>query len=171
MRYIDVCQSKDAVFLPGRMRTVTPIALGAVAPALPAPAPADGPSAVFFYKVTCPVCQLAAPKVRAFGEAYPGHVVAVGQDPADTLAVFEREYAFDLPTISDGRPYELSDAFGIEVVPTLFVLDAGRTVVDVVESWDREGLNRASATLAGLLDLTPRTISDPDDGLPSFRPG
>jgi hypothetical protein len=153
------------------MRIVTPIGTGAVAPSIPGPASQDGPGAVFFYKVTCPVCQMAAPKVRAFGEAYPGHVVAVGQDPSDKLAAFDRAYGPGFPTISDPPPYALSDAFGIEVVPTLFVLDAGRTVVDVVESWDREGLNRASDTLAGLLGLTPRAISDPADGLPAFRPG
>jgi hypothetical protein len=114
---------------------------------------------------------MAAPKMQGFGDAYPGHAVAVGQDPAPELDGFDRQFGLGLPAISDSPPYALSDAFGIEVVPTLFVLDAGRTVVDVVESWDREGLNRASATLAGLVGTTPRTISSSDDGLPPFRPG
>jgi hypothetical protein len=56
-------------------------------------------------------------------------------------------------------------------VPTLFVVDGGGIVADVVESWDREGYNRASRTLAGLLGADAVVISEPSDGLPEFRPG
>jgi hypothetical protein len=48
--------------------------------------------------------------------------------------------------------------------------DEGR-VADVVESWDRDGVNRASATLAALLDVEPAIVSEPGDGLPDFKPG
>jgi hypothetical protein len=50
-------------------------------------------------------------------------------------------------------------------------VDAAGQVAEVVESWDREGINRASATLAGLLGKDPAVVSEPGDGLPAFRPG
>ncbi len=124
-----------------------------------------------FYKVTCPVCQMAAPKVDAMARAYPGRVVGVGQDPPDALERFGREFGMDVPAVPDLPPYEASNAYGIEAVPTLFVIDGTGTVADAVVSWDRDGYNRASARLAELLGVETVTVSEPSDGLPSFRPG
>ena len=56
-------------------------------------------------------------------------------------------------------------------MPTLVVVDGAGRVADVVESWDRDGVNRASATLATLLGAEPSVISEPGDGLPDLRPG
>jgi thiol-disulfide isomerase/thioredoxin len=151
---------------------VGPLTIGSVAPALPAAAvTVAGPHAVVFYKVTCPVCQMAAPKLRTLEEAYPGRVIAIGQDPPPKLADFDRRFGLGIPSITDEPPYPLSDAFGIEVVPTVFVLDADRRVQDVVQSWDRDGLNLASQKLAELTGLPYAPVADPADGLPAFRPG
>lgn len=147
-----------------------PLAIGSPAPSI-ADAPAAVPHALIFFKVTCPTCQLAAPKLEALQAAYAGHVQAVGQDPADKLRAFGGEYRFTLPATSDAPPYDLSNAYGIETVPTTFVVDGQGRVADVVEAWDRDGLNRASKTLAELLDVEPATISEPSDGLPDFKPG
>ena len=46
------------------------------------------------------------------------------------------------PSVSDPPPYQASDAYGVEVVPTLFVVDGSGTIVETVESWDRAGYNR-----------------------------
>jgi thiol-disulfide isomerase/thioredoxin len=145
------------------------ISVGSRAPNVPG-APA-GPHALVFYKVTCPTCQVAAPAFQRLAEAYRGAVAGVGQDPRDRLEGFSREFAMSFPSEPDLAPYPVSDAYGIEHVPTLVVVDAGGQVADVVVSWDREGVNRASATLAGLLRADPAVVSEPGDGLPEFRPG
>ena len=147
-----------------------PLAIGSRAPDV-VNAPADGPHALVFYKVTCPTCQLAAPKLEGFQRAYPGHVHAFGQDPDADLAAFGDRYGFSIPVTSDRPPYDVSNAFGIETVPTTIVIDADGTVVDVVEAWDRDGINRASRALAELLDVAPASMSEPSDGLPAFKPG
>ena len=148
-----------------------PIAPGADAPAVPDVDFGAGPTALVFYKVTCPVCQMAAPKVDAMARAYPGRVVGVGQDPPDALERFGRDFGMDVPAVPDLPPFDASNAYGIESVPTLFVIDGTGTVADAVVSWDRDGYNRASGRLAELLGVEPVTVSDPSDGLPSFRPG
>ena len=130
-----------------------------------------GPTAVLFYKVTCPVCQMAAPKVRTFEEAYPGRIVGVGQDPEPALSSFSREYAMDIPSVADAPPYDTSNAYGIESVPSLLLVGTDGVVVDAVESWDRVGFNRVSAHLAELTGATYKPISEEGDGLPPFRPG
>jgi thiol-disulfide isomerase/thioredoxin len=137
--------------------------------------PLDGldlgdPTLLVFYKVTCPVCQLAAPVVERLHEAYPGRVRGIGQDPDAALAEFGRTYGMTASVMSDGPPYAASNAYGVRVVPTLFLVDGGK-IRDVVESWDRDGFNRVSAELADLTYQDPVVVSTPEDGLPSFRPG
>jgi peroxiredoxin len=130
-----------------------------------------GPTVAFFYKVTCPVCQMAAAPVSRFRQAYPGRIVGIGQDPEEKLADFDRTYGLGFPSISDPPPYDLSNAYGIRVVPTAFLVDADGSILDLVESWDREGLNRVSKELASMLGADFIAISEPADGLPPFRPG
>ncbi|MFN8234137.1 MAG: hypothetical protein U0V56_11950 [Actinomycetota bacterium] len=130
-----------------------------------------GPHALVFYKVTCSTTQLAGPPISRLGDAYPGAVAGVGQDPPDALAVFAGTHAWRFPQVPDPAPYPASDAYGIVSAPTVVVVDAEGRVADVVESWDRSGMNRASATLAALLGAEPVIVSEPGDGLPDFKPG
>ncbi len=151
---------------------MAPLAPGTAAPPIEGVDVGREPLALFFYKVTCPVCQMAAPKADVLGRAYPGHVRGVGQDPAPRLAQFAGDYgAGQVDPVADLAPYDVSNAYGIEAVPTLFVLDADGTIVETIESWDREGYNRASKTLADLLREPYVEVSNPGDGLPPFRPG
>jgi peroxiredoxin len=148
-----------------------PLRPDSVAPAIPGIDFSSGPTVVFFYKVTCPVCQMAAPPARRFEQAYPGRTRGIGQDPQEKLAEFDRTYGLGFPSIEDLPPYDISNAYGIRTVPTTFLVDQEGSILDVVESWDREGLNRLSKELASLLGVDPMTISELGDGLPPFRPG
>ena len=147
------------------------IASGDTAPPIPGADLGGTPRAVFFYKVTCPVCQMAAPKASALEAAYPGSVLGVGEDPPEKLAQFATTFGMDVPTVPDEEPFAASDAYGISAVPTLFLVGADGVVEDVVQSWDRAGYNRVSARLAELTGSPYVEISGADDGLPAFRPG
>jgi peroxiredoxin len=147
------------------------LAVGSKAPAIPGVDFGTGPLAVFFYKVTCPVCQMAAPKVQGFEAGYPGLIVGIGQDPREKLAAFEDQFGMTFRSMVDAPPYDVSNAYGIEVVPTTFLVDADGIVLDAVESWDREGLNRISERMAALTGAGYAQISSTSDGLPLFRPG
>jgi hypothetical protein len=131
----------------------------------------DGPHALVFYKVTCSTTQLAGPPLSRLGDAYPGAVAGVGQDPPEDLAAFAATYGWRFPQVSDLAPYTASNAYGIVSAPTVVVIDADGRVADVVESWDRDGVNRAASTLADLLHADPAIVSEPGDGLPEFKPG
>jgi thiol-disulfide isomerase/thioredoxin len=146
------------------------IGLGEAAPSIEG-ATFDGPHALVFYKVTCPTCRMAAPMFERLDAAYAGRIRGIGQDPAQVLARFAVETGMTFPSTPDLAPYVASDAYGIEHVPTVVVVDGEGRVADVVESWDRDGVNRASATLAELLGTEPSVISEPGDGFPDFRPG
>ncbi len=131
----------------------------------------DQPMVLFFYKSTCPVCQLTGPVIETFETAYPGHIVGVGQDDPETLAAFSRDYGMTFRSVSDVAPYAVSNLYGIRVVPTTFLVGGDGHIVDVVESWDRERLNAISGQMADLTASAFRPVSEPGDGLPPFRPG
>jgi len=124
----------------------------------------DGPVVLAFFKTTCPVCQMAAPKVQALADTGV-RVMAVGEDPPAKIASYSDSYGQKVPTLTEPSPYEVSDAYGLETVPSLVLVDDDGTIRDAVESWDREGWN----SLAEAAGVPP--ISDENDGLPPFRPG
>src|SRR5262245_33304881 len=131
----------------------------------------SGPHALVFYKSTCSTTKLAGPPLARLGDAFPGAVLGVGQDPQVTIDGFATEHGWTLPQVPDLPPYEVSDAYGITSAPTVVVVDGEGRVAAVVESWDRDGMNGAAAVLAGLLGADAPTLSIADDGLPSFKPG
>jgi thiol-disulfide isomerase/thioredoxin len=149
---------------------MSPLPVGDVAPPVPTVPTDDGPRGLFFYKVTCPTCQMAAPTMARFDWAFPGRVVGIGQDPEAALDRFTEEFRMGIASVVDAPPYAVSDAYAVESVPTLYLVEDGR-VLDAVGAWDREGFNRVAATLAERLGAEPPLVSTPDDGLPEFQPG
>ncbi|MCA1692174.1 MAG: peroxiredoxin family protein [Acidimicrobiales bacterium] len=117
-----------------------------------------------FFKVTCPTCQLAAPKVQALSDAGV-RVTAIGEDPPPALAKFAQRFGQRVPTLTEPAPYPVSRAYGISAVPTLVLVGEDGVVQDAVPGWDRDGWNR----LAAAAGAPP--VSVEGDGLPSFRPG
>jgi hypothetical protein len=150
---------------------MSPLQVGDEAPAVPGVAPGDGPRALFFYKVTCPTCQLAAPTMGTFEREFPGRVVGIGQDPEGLLASFTDEHDMGIRSVVDAPPYTVSDAYMVESVPTLFLIGDDGRVVESVGAWDRDGFNRIAAKLADLMGIDPVIVSTPDDGRPPFQPG
>jgi peroxiredoxin len=150
------------------------LALGDRAPSLELPDAAtgesvtdpwrEGPVVLAFFKTTCPVCQMAAPKVQALAEAGV-RVVAVGEDPPAEIRAYADRQGQKVTTLSETAPYPASDAFGIDTVPTLFRVDEAGTVRDAVVSWDRDAWNRFAEDAGGA------AVSEEGDGLPPFRPG
>jgi hypothetical protein len=147
------------------------IAIGSPAPDVAGDPVAHGPRALVFFKVTCGTTQLATPAMERLAQAYPGHVVGVGQDPPAELDDFARTFGLTLPLIPDLDPFPASDGYGIVSAPTAVLVDGEGRVADVAESWDRAAWNRVSATLAALLDADALAVSESGDGLPEFKPG
>lgn len=153
------------------LEAVGPLQVDDVAPEVPGIAFGDGPRGLFFYKVTCPTCQIAAPTMQHFERAFPGSVVGIGQDPAPKLERFAQTYSMGIASIEDAPPYAISDAYAIESVPTLFLVSDDERVIESVGAWDRDGFNRVAATLAQLTGAEPVLVSTAGDGRPHFKPG
>lgn len=124
----------------------------------------DGPIVLAFFKSTCPVCQMAAPKVKAFADG-GARVTAIGEDPPPKLNDYVDRFHQRVPTLSEPAPYEVSAAYGLTVVPSVFLVDGDGVVRDAVAGWDRERWNG----LAHKAGASP--VSGEGDGMPPFRPG
>lgn len=162
-----------------------PLAVGTRAPAFTLPASdgaprslaqlvAGGPAVLAFFKSTCPTCVLAFPVygelARRYGEEVP--VVAVSQDPLIQAVGWLREQGFEGLVLDDASDhYAVSAAFGIEVVPTLVLLNGDTTVERVVAAWDREATNALASLLGERTGRVTAPVSTPEDGRPVFKPG
>ncbi len=150
------------------------IAAGAAAPSFTLPDAVTGETVtdpwqagrtvVAFFKVTCPVCKMVAPKLTALAEG-GARVVAVGEDPPAALQRYAKEEGQQIQTVSEAAPYPVSDAYGISTVPTLFLVEPDGTVADAVGGWDRARWNAVAAACGA------PAVSGDADGLPVFRPG
>ncbi len=150
---------------------MSPLRIGDLAPEVPDVSFSEGPTGLFFYKVTCPTCQLAAPTMAVFHETFPGRMIGVGQDAAPDLERFTDRYGMGIASLEDAPPYRLSNAYAVESVPTLYLVGDDRHVLETVGAWDRTGFNRVAVTLAELLGVAPVVVSSEDDGRPAFKPG
>ncbi|MFP5317863.1 MAG: TlpA family protein disulfide reductase [Acidimicrobiia bacterium] len=122
------------------------------------------PVALVFFKVTCPVCQMVAPKVQALADG-GARVVAIGQDPPEKLEAYRERWGQRVPTLSESPPYLVSNAYRITSVPTIFLVGTDGNVQDTVAAWDRTGWNAVATALGA------PPVSVEGDGLPSYRPG
>ncbi len=156
-----------------------PLTIGARAPQVTLPGPtgprtiaaAGRPQAVFFFKVSCPACPLAAPAVERLRQAYPGlDVVAVSQDGEAETEEWMSRHGLDRSVATvEGDGYPASAAFGLAAVPTLVLLDGAGTVAAAQEGWSRDGYDALAKAAADLVGAAPVAIA-PAEG-PAFRPG
>jgi peroxiredoxin len=126
----------------------------------------EGPTVLAFFKVSCPVCKMVAPMLTKLSEAGV-RVVAVGEDPPAAITAYnEQEGQRVTVSLSEGEPYDVSAAYGLEAVPTIFYIAEDGEILQALPGWNRDAWN-ALAAEAGATE----PLSTPDDGLRPFRPG
>jgi peroxiredoxin len=83
-----------------------------------------GPVLLAFFKISCPVCQMALPFLDRMA-AGSLQIVAISQDDAASTRRFHSKFGVALPTLLDHETadYPVSNAFGISHVPSLFLVE------------------------------------------------
>ena len=93
-----------------------------------------GPVLLALYKISCPVCQLTMPYLEriAAGSLHPGslQVIGISQDDERGTHRFLKTQSLTMPTLLDREEdgYQLSNAFGITHVPSLFLVETDGTI-------------------------------------------
>lgn len=125
-----------------------------------------------FYKFSCPVCQLALPFVQriydAYGDAF--YFVAIAQDPPDKTKDFQKEYRISMPTLMDMSPYPVSQEYGLETVPSIFLVNPDHGIRFSGEGFVKQELLNLADVLA---EKSARTQIDVFGSahVPEFKPG
>jgi peroxiredoxin len=126
---------------------------------------AGGPVLLAFYKVTCPTCQMTLPYLeRLVGSGI--RVAAISQDDPNASARFDREFDVHLETLFDkaSENYPVSNAFGVEFVPSLFLVEPGKRIEVSSEGFVRR-------ELAALAERAGRVMFGPEDYVPEMKAG
>lgn len=136
---------------------------------------ARGPVALAFFKVSCPICQLAFPYLERLYRANAGaklQLVGVSQDPKRDTEAFMKEYGLTFPmALEETSKFAVSNAYGLTNVPTVFVIARDGHIESASVGWykqDVEALNQRMAQSAG---KPPQPVFKPGEDVPEFKAG
>src|SRR5579863_7395088 len=131
--------------------------------------PGARPALLCFIKEDCPTCGLSIPLIegahRAFGRAVD--VVAIGQDRAGNDALMKR-HGLTVALLDDSA-LKVSFAYGIEIVPTIILADAGGVEIRRFIGFGLDDWRDLWDELARLANIPPPEVDWA--AYPAARPG
>ncbi len=133
-----------------------------------------GPVVVAFFKISCPVCQFTFPYLQRLAERYAGDsatVIAVSQDDARGTKEFNREYGVTFPTLLDESGYPVSNAYGLTMVPTIFLIEPDGNVKVSCMGFDKRDLEIIAGELSQRRKIAAAPLFRSDEVVPAQKPG
>jgi peroxiredoxin len=133
-----------------------------------------GPVVAAFFKISCPVCQFTFPFLQRLAERYAGDsatVIGVSQDDARGTAEFNREYGVTFPTLLDDAGYPISNAYGLSMVPTIFLIEPDGKVKVSCMGFDKADLEKIAAELSQRRKIAAAPLFRADEVIPAQKPG
>jgi len=127
---------------------------------------AAGPTLLAFYKVSCPVCQLAFPYLERMAGGSALQIIAISQDDESSTKGFNQRFGVTFPTLLDQskEDYPASNAYGITSVPSLFVVERDGKIAQAFSGFSKRELE-AVGQRAGLQPFQP------EDNVPDWKAG
>jgi peroxiredoxin len=126
---------------------------------------ADGAVLLVFFKISCPVCQFTLPYLsRIAGGAL--QIAAISQDDAASTERFAKRFGVTLNILLDSGDagYPASNAYRIDHVPSLFLIEPDGTI-----SMTSEGF--AKADLEAIAARAARAIFHAHESVPQWKAG
>jgi peroxiredoxin len=135
-----------------------------------------GPVVAAFFKVSCPVCQLAFPYLERVFKAYEKSgkltFVGVSQDNASDTKAFNRQYGVTFPVLLDpAGKYPASNAYGLTNVPTFFLISPDGEIEFSSVSWSKADVEQLNRRLAIVSDASPAQVFHSGEKVPEYKPG
>ena len=91
-----------------------------------------GPVVAAFFKISCPICQFTFPFLERLHQRYgkTATFLGISQDDAKSTTSFAREYGVTFPMAIDEKEkgYIASNAYGLSMVPTIFLIEPDKSV-------------------------------------------
>jgi peroxiredoxin len=125
-----------------------------------------GPVLLVFFKITCPVCQMAMPFLERLHRQGALPVYGISQNDPDDTREFNQEFGVTFPILLDSEEegFPASNAYGLSSVPTMFLVEPGGTLERVIEGWSKLDMEALGAS-AGM------TLFAAGDNVPAWKAG
>ena len=135
-----------------------------------------GPVVLGFFKVNCPVCQLAFPYLERIHKAYGGSgkftLAGVSQNDAGDTKSFNRQYGISFPALlDDTKKYPASNAYGLTNVPSVFLVSREGEVEFSTVGWSKRDVEELNRRLAGVIGMPVVPLFKPGEQVPDYKPG
>ncbi|MCX6616124.1 MAG: TlpA disulfide reductase family protein [Acidobacteria bacterium] len=135
----------------------------------------QGPVLLAFFKSSCPVCQFTFPFLDRFYRHFrdtKAHIWAISQDDRGETREFINEYRLGMPVLlDDTRSYPTSNAYGIQVVPTVFLIGQPGDILHTAAGFQKQGLIQMGRKLEVLTGKKGFVPFREDDDVPDSRAG
>jgi len=133
-----------------------------------------GPVLAAFFKVTCPTCQYTFPFLeRLYQQLRPkgAQIWGIVQDGAKDAQRFARDYSITFPILIDDSPYRVSRGYGLEYVPSLFLIAPDGSIAIESEGFAKRDLLEIQKSLAQTLSAPLGALFSPKESVPEYKPG
>ena len=135
---------------------------------------ARGPVVAAFFKISCPVCQYAFPFLQRIYKAHGGKnvtIVGISQNEKKDTAAFLKQYGVTFPVLlDDTRKFQVSNAYGLTNVPTVFwISPEGKIEISSV-GWSRQEMDLVNRK-AGEDAASAHPLFGPGEQVADFRAG
>lgn len=125
-----------------------------------------GPALLAFFKIGCPVCQMTFPYLERLAASGTVQMIGISQDEPKATRGFNERFGVTFPTLVDEAKagYAVSNAFGISVVPSIFLVEQDGTISKSFAGFSKRELQE----LGKRMGITPFR---PDEKVVDFRSG
>jgi len=134
-----------------------------------------GPVVAAFFKVSCPVCQMAFPYLeriyKAYGKSGKLTFLGVSQDNAADTMAFNKRFGVTFPVLLEEKGYAVSNAYKLTNVPTIFMISPAGEIDFSSVSWSKSEMLELSRKLAEINGMREATIFQPGESVAEFKPG
>lgn len=126
---------------------------------------------LFFFKVSCPVCQFSAPYMERIHKNYPAVPVwGISQDDAVATNEFVRAHGASFPVVLDEK-LESTVEYDLTNVPTVFLVRSDGTIGQVIMGFAKSDFQNLNSAIARISGADEKTLFTDDDDVPALRPG
>ena len=134
-----------------------------------------GPVLAAFFKVSCPVCQYTFPYLERLHKAYGDRkitIIGVSQNDRQETAAFMKEYGVTFPVVlDDPKAYEVSNAYGLTNVPTMFLIGEDGEIEISSVGWVKKELEDINRRLSDAQKTPLALLFKPKEDVADFRAG
>lgn len=125
-----------------------------------------GPALLAFFKVSCPVCQLAFPFLERMHKPGRLPVYGISQNGARETREFADRYGSSFAILLDleSTGFPASNAYGLTNVPTMYLVERDGSIAQTIHGWNKQEMTALAAT-------NGVALIRPDENVPEWKAG